>query len=306
MIYKKTFTGADLNASYQLVLTHNLGTSDIIPSWKDENGIYRTIGDLVQIVDDNNIMLSCNEAIAGTHTLYLSYNEAGTSTAGRRLFELSAVTDPVETMRLPLGKASTPAVNITLTAFLAWLMTKLGFLKVASNLSDLQSAASARSNLSVYSQKQVDDAVALKATLYQAASGSVLGVNNASVYNPVSNYNPATLRNVKNIGFKLLLAGSVAADGTAGLESFRNSNVLSGRFTAERTATGSYKVSHNLHNTDYMVFTVTTGTTQNAIGTTKIYKYADYFYQHSADDSSLNDAAFDFFIVQFNPYSPNE
>lgn len=306
MIYKKTFTSADLNASYQLELTHNLGTSDLIPSWKDENGIYRAIGDLVQIVDDNNVILSCNGGIEGTHTLYLSYEAAGTTTSGRRLFELATVTDPAVTMRIPLGKSATPTVNITLTAMLAWLMSKLGFLKVASNLSDLSSAASARSNLSVYSQAQVDAAVALKATLYQAASGSVLGVNNTSVYNPVNNYNPATLRNVKNIGFKLLLAGNVASDGTAGDEPFRNSDVLLGSFSAERTETGSYKVTHNLGSTNYMVFPVSTGTTEDFVGVTKVYKYANYFIAHFGDDSSLNNAAFDFFMVQFNTYSPNE
>lgn len=308
MIYKFPFTNDDLDMDYQLLVTHNLGTSDIVPAWKDDSGVFRVIGDLLQVIDDNNVMLSCGGAITGTNYLYLSYESAGTSTAGRRAFELTTTDDPAGTMRLIMGKASTPAVNMTIATFLTWIYSKLGFLKVTSNLSDLNNKSTARSNLSVYSQTQVDEALALKATLYQAGSGSVLGTANTSVYNPSAKYHPATLRNVNNVGMQIILAGSGLKDGSAATETYRNSNVLAAGFTYEKTATGTYNITHNLGSTSYMVMVVATSSAsfEKFVGFTKLYKFANYFTIHFGDDTSLNDSDFEFVMFRLNTYQPNE
>lgn len=307
MIHKKTFVNAELNASYQLEYTHNLGTTSIIAKWYDENGVERMTSDLFQIVDDNNVILTTNEVLTGTHTLLLMYEAAGETTTGRRLFELSTTTDPSETLRLALGKASTPASNITLTAFLAWLLTKLGFLKVASNLSDLNNAATARANLSVYSTSQVDASLAAKASLYQSGSGGVLGVNNTSIYNPASNYNPATYRNVKNLGMKMLCAGFVSSSAGTATEYFRNSDVLAGPFAASNEAgSGHYRITHNKGNTSYYVFFIPVGATGVTIKPCMLTKTANYFDLYFADDVSGNDTDFEFFMFDLNAYTADE
>lgn len=306
MIHKKTFVNAELNASYQLEYTHNLGTTSVFPKWYDENGVERMTSDLFQVVDDNNVILTTNEVITGTHTLLLMYEAAGETTTGRRLFELSTTTDPSETLRLALGKASTPASNITLTAFLAWLLTKLGFLKVALNLSDLNNVATARANLAVYSTSQVDASLAAKATLYQAGSGSVLGVNNTSIYNPASNYNPATLRNIKNLGMRMLLAGNVSSTGASAYEHFRNSDIIGSAFSVSRTATGRYTVTHNLGTTNYYVVGETLGATAVNAGIGKINKAADSFQIAIGDDGGLVDTDFNFFMFDLNTYTADE
>lgn len=307
MIHKKTFVNANLNASHQLEYAHNLGTQDIVPAWKDENGITRTIGDLFQVIDDNNIILSCNEVISGTHTLYISYDEAGVTASGRRLFELTTTTDPNTTLRLALGKAATPATNITLSALLAWLLTKLGFLKVTSNLSDLNDEAIARSNLNVYSQAQVDALIALKATLYQAGSGGVLGVANTSIFNPTTNYHPATLRNVKNSGIRLLCAAYVTSAGAWSSPKFLNTDQLNiGDLTSERLSTGHYKITHNKGDTNYSVIGTAYGSAQMTVGTTKVNRQANYFEICCGDDSSSNDSDFEFYMFDFFTYTPDE
>lgn len=308
MIYKAAFTNDDLDMDYQLLVTHNLGTSDIVPAWKDDSGKYRIIGDLIQVIDDNNVMLSCNEPITGTHYLYLSYEGSGTTTEGRRAFELSTTEDPADTMRLIMGKLSTPAVNMTISAFLTWIYGKLGFLKTTNNLSDLENKGSARSNLSVYSQAQVDSALGMKATLYQSGSGSVLGVNNTSVYNPSSKYNPATLRNVNNVGLTLLLIGRVARDASSAFEYYRNTNVLSGGFSATRLATGKYQITHNYNANDsqYMVVANSVDDAYPTIKVGAIEKYANYFIINLADDAYRNDGYFEFMLFAINSYQPNE
>lgn len=307
MIHKKTFTNAELNGSHQLAYTHNLNTSDLVPAWKDNTGVYRVIGDLIQIVDANNILLSCNEVIAGTHTLYLQYDAAGETTTGRRLFELTTTDDPVTTLRIPLGKASTATVNMTLASMLAWLLTKLGFLKVASNLSDLASVAVARANLSVYSQAQVDALNALKASLYQAGSGSVLGVANTSIYNPTANYHPATLRNVKNLGMKLILAGYVSADGSWTTTLFLNTDVLDlGDISSQRDSTGVYTITHNLGSTSYHIIANTMGTTGPGAKIGKLDRDTDDFTLNIYIGSTPYNSDFEFFMFQLETYTADE
>jgi len=57
---------------------------------------------------------------------------------------------------------ATATENITMQNFVTWLLGKLAFLKVANNLSDLANAATARTNLAVYSKTEVDALLALK------------------------------------------------------------------------------------------------------------------------------------------------
>ena len=83
MIRKKTFTNSDLAEDFSFSYNHKLGTSDIIPSWKDENGVFRQIGDLFKIVDNDNVILYCNAAIEGTQTLYLTYTSVVSSAEDR-------------------------------------------------------------------------------------------------------------------------------------------------------------------------------------------------------------------------------
>lgn len=215
-IAKITYDDGDLNLSHQLVWEHNLNTEDVIPTLYDDNGIQQITSDNFALGDEggnnkaNTVTLTYPDVITGTHKLLLSYVSTAESTSGRRAFELSEAT-PSDDYKLIFGKALTPSINMTLTNFFALLLTKLGFLKTASNLGDLANTASARSNLGVYSSSEVDTALATKATLYQSGSGAVLGVANTAVYTPSSNYHPSTKKYVDD---KILFMGSVTAGGT--------------------------------------------------------------------------------------------
>lgn len=79
-----------------------------------------------------------------------------------KLFEQTENTNPALTMRVAFGKVATTTENMTLQNFVTWLLGKLAFLKVASNLSDLANPATARTNLSVYSKAEVDALLLLK------------------------------------------------------------------------------------------------------------------------------------------------
>lgn len=192
MIHKKTFTQADLNGSNQLVYNHTLGTSDIIASWIDETGAQRLTADAFTIVSISQVILSCGDAITGSHKLLMYYDTVAESTSGRKAFELTENNNPDDAMRLIGGKAATPSFNITLANFYTLLLGKLSFLKKSENLNDLPDLATARGNLGVYSTTDIDLALNGKATLFQAGSGAVLGVNNTANYTPSSANNPAT------------------------------------------------------------------------------------------------------------------
>lgn len=199
MINKKLFTNADLNGSYQLVYTHNLNTQDLIPTLYDSVGLQTITADSFALGDetgnnkDNIVTLSLNNPITGTWKLLLSYQSGSETTSGRRAFEFATGT-PADDSRLVYGKAGTPSLNITFTALYALLLSKLGFLKKDENLNDLPDKSQARTNLGVYETTAVDNALAQKATLYQASSGAVLGVANTAVYEPTSDYHPVTKR----------------------------------------------------------------------------------------------------------------
>jgi len=216
MINKKIFTNADLNGAHQLVYTHNLNTQDLIPTLYDSAGIQTVTVDNFSLGDpdgnnkDNTVTLSMGGAISDTRKLLLSYQSTAESSSGRAAFELATDAEPVDAMRIIVGKAATPSVNMTFTQLFAHLMSKLGFLKLAENLNDLPDKAISRASLGVYSTAAVDNIASGKATLYQAASGAVLGVSNGAVYEPITDYNPATKRYVDVNAPRLLHQGSFA------------------------------------------------------------------------------------------------
>ncbi len=311
MIQKKTFTNAILNSNYQLKYEHDLNTSEIIPKWFDENGIERSTADLFQIVDSNSVILNVNGEISGTHTLLLYYESSTTTVySGKRLFEQDEDDDPSDLMRLAMGKADTATANISLSKFRTYLFDKLSFLKKSKNLSDVTSAAKARSNLSVYSQTQVDESLAKKATLFQENSGYALGTLNTSVYNPTGIYNPATLRNVYNIGFQLMFGCAVESDGTADDPFYWNTDELSSdSVEVTRIETGKYKVHHSLGNVKYYVFAYAVAASSESdveVGYRSIERHANYFYIYFSDDGSLNDIPFEFFMFRLNTFYAKE
>lgn len=303
MIHKKVFTNGELNAEHQLEYTHNLGTSDLAAKWYDENGVERSTFDLFQIIDDNNVTLSCNGAISGNHTLLLIYASAGESSTGRRLFELTTTDDPDDSLRVALGKASTPASNITMEDLKAWLLDELGFLKVTQNLADINNASAARGNLAVYSSAQVDAYLAQKATLYQAGSGSVLGVANTSIFKPTSNYHPACLRDIKNLGIKPLVIAQLSTAGTYTNEKFRNSDEIGSEPSGGRSGAGVYTLTHNYGSTNYMVIAMCVDETNKQVHVAEIDKGADSFTLHIYDLNSADDSTVDFIMFSFNAYT---
>lgn len=256
----KTFTNSDLNGSYQLVYTHNLNTENVAPTLYDDNGIQLITSDNFALGDPdgnnkaNIVTLQYTGAITGTHKLLLTYQSAGETVSGRRAFELSEAT-PTDDFRVVLGKAATPSINMTLTNFFALLLTKLGFLKTASNLGDLTDSASARTNLGVYSASQVDAALATKATLYQSGSGAVLGVSNTGNYTPTSDNNPATKMYVDNT---VLFYGKI----TSTSQATQVVTKLSGTLTvtcSHLPEAGQFQITHNKGDRLYAVVGTTMG-----------------------------------------------
>jgi hypothetical protein len=258
----KTFTNSDLNGSYQLVYTHNLNTENVAPTLYDDNGIQLITSDNFWLGDNtpeknnkaNIVTLQYTGPIIGTHKLLLTYQSAGETVSGRRLFGLPEDT-PTDDFRIALGKDATPSINMTLMNFFALLLTKLGFLKTSSNLGDLTDSASARTNLGVYSTSQVDAALNPKATLYQSGSGAVLGVANSIIFNPTSNYHPATKKYTDDT---VLFYGKI----TSTSQATQVVTKLSGTLTvtcSHLPEAGQFQITHNKGDRLYAVVGTTMG-----------------------------------------------
>lgn len=307
-INKKLFTQADLNGTNQLVYTHNLNNQDLTPALFDDTGRQFNTADIFSYGDasgnnkDNIITLSLGGAISNTWKLLLTYQSSGESGSGRRAFELSENNDPDNAMRLLIGKADTPSVNITLSNFFTLLMSKLGFLKKALNLSDVENKAACLNNLGVYDKTTIDNALTGKASLYQNFSGSAIGSNNTAVYKGSATYHPAVMRDVRNLGDKTLLAGNVTSGGSVGNTYFRNTNLISTFTAAKLGGNGLYRITHNYGSTSYVVAGSTTGSSASTMYFGRVEKSSNFFDVNMGNDSSGDDTAFDFIMFGFNTY----
>lgn len=302
MINKKIFSDADLS-SYVLTYAHGLNTTDLIVKWYDDNGIERSTFDALTLVDANTITLDCGGSVGGDNTLLLYYEGSG-SVSGKRAFELAASSSISNSDRFILGRAGLAAFNVTYSTLKSLLNNALTFLKTSQNLNDLPSKTTARSNLGVYSTSSVDTLLAAKASLLQAASGSVLGINNTSVYSPSGNYNPATLATVNNMGFKMIYAGAMTSAGVL-TEIFRNTDILASALVGTKpSGSGYYNIEHNLGSTSYYVIanSILTGIAAGNYYFGGIYRLANDFSIFWADDATRNDTAFEFFMFQIPSY----
>jgi hypothetical protein len=155
-----------------------------------------------------------------------------------KLFERTENTNPNLAQRIAFGRASNASENMTLTNFITWLNGKLGFLKVASNLSD-GNAATMRTNLGVYSSTQVNTLLTDKAGIHPAAGGALKN-NNTAAFTPSADYHPATKKYVDDTAIVPLYRGLyVIGDTTGGLET-KTINFASVGTTAY-TVLGSWK-----------------------------------------------------------------
>ena len=110
-----------------------------------------------------------------------------------RLHEQTINNSPNDSKRIAFGAAGSATENITFGSLYTLLLTKLGFLKTSSNLSDLGNPVTARTNLGVYSTTQVDSALSgRQATLvdvpYTASTRVHTGIEEASFYCNVAQF----------------------------------------------------------------------------------------------------------------------
>lgn len=111
----------------------------------------------------------------------------------RRFFEQGTVATPTNDFRIGLGKAGAPTVNITITAFIAWLNGVLTFLKPSNNLSDVSDNATSRNNIEVYSYDESDDLLDDKANIYSGTvPNGALKADNTTSFSPSAETHPAT------------------------------------------------------------------------------------------------------------------
>lgn len=130
----------------------------------------------------------------------------------RRLFEQGGDATPVLTNRVASGKAGTATTNQTWQTIVTWLQTVLNFLKPANNLSDVDDAATALSNLGGI------DASALNG---YALKTNVLELNNTVEFLPDNPWEPATAQYVANYFASKIKTGSVTiGDLKSNIQSF--------------------------------------------------------------------------------------
>lgn len=205
--YNFTSDSQDIEGNY--VLTHNLGTTNILPAWQDDNGAYQLLAGLCHFGDvegndqNNKMTFMIGSPVTGTNTILLQYLSANETLATKRIFEQVATEiEPENTDRLVLGKAGKPAFNLEWQKMKNILVTALGsaYFRLTNYFSELDSQAkkdSACNNLGVYTKTIIDNKLILKADLYQANSGASVGIGNTLSYSITPNsHNPATAKYV--------------------------------------------------------------------------------------------------------------
>lgn len=170
MIKEYTFTSDDQDEDFNFVLVHSLGTANILPAWKDSNGIFQIVagichfGDATGADTTNKITFMCGSAVTGTNTIILSYNSSTENLTSKKLFEQTAITlEPEDSDRFALGQSGKSLFNLTYSKLKEFLTSAVGsnFFKVQdSPFSEIASATNrqkyARANLSIYSRAESD------------------------------------------------------------------------------------------------------------------------------------------------------
>ena len=196
-IEARNFTNAELNGDSQLEWNHGLNTSNLIPIWYDGDGVQQSTIGVFEVVDSNNIILSCNDTITGTHKLLLQYDTSTIAINGRRLFERT-LADPNDTQRVAFGSAGNPTINTTWERVKELLTSGLDVLIKSNNLSDVE-PTEGRNNLSVYSKAYINALADTIPELYEAASGAVVGVLNNTSWAITQAYNPVNKTYADNV-----------------------------------------------------------------------------------------------------------
>lgn len=134
--------------------------------------------------------------------------------ADKRLFEQGSDVDPIGDNRVAHGKAATATSNSTWTRIVVWLKTQFNYLEATNNLSDLNDASAARTNLDVYNTTEVDTSLNLKSD-----KSNVLELDNTDTYTPTLDYHPSTKKYVDD---KLLNVKSISnlGGGSSGAANF--------------------------------------------------------------------------------------
>jgi len=306
MILNVAFSNSNLAPiTYQLLVPHGLDKTDLIVKWYDPEGFEQNLNGILQVVDSNNLIVNCNDVIAaGDHRLQIYYEQTLTGSS-KRLFELGAETSILDTMRFALGKALTPAINVTWGTLKTLLYNALPFAKTSNNLSDMNASA-CRTTLGVYSTVAVDNELHLKTDAYEAPGAGVdakaLSTINTLKFLPSAAYHPATFASVTNMGFKMIYAGSVSTGGVLTTIE-KNTDVLTGALSGTKPSTGIYEISHTLNSTSYFVVPISKTTGSPDIinpGQVKIELNKVTFSM--GNNSGYADSAFDFFMFQIPAY----
>lgn len=162
-----TFTKDDVTASsnsYYVTITHNLGKTDYIVVVVNPDDEIVNSSNLISIGETTARIFTENNTFDGTYTVYIYYSSYDNLQV-KRLFEQPLVNDPSPyfSYNIPFALPNGDIKNMTLSQFKAFCQATLDVSAYAArenNLSDLQDAATARTNLSVYSKSEVDTRLA--------------------------------------------------------------------------------------------------------------------------------------------------
>ncbi len=214
MINNYPFTSVDQDAEFNLVITHNLDTTNILPSWTDENGVYQLFqglchfGDALGSDQNNKITFMIGSPVTGTNKILLQYLSANETLATKKPLEQYLTTiEPELDDRFILGKAGKSVYNITWAYLKQLLTTAIGgnFFAVTDTpfseiLFNEDRKKAGRNNLGVYSKTNVD--TFFLSVSQRKGAGQMLGINNTESYTPETEYNPATKRYADSIPVK--------------------------------------------------------------------------------------------------------